>query len=54
VTTVTIAEIFYGINALPVGNRRSTVEEVFNKSMEEAFKYRILSFDESATFIATS
>jgi predicted nucleic acid-binding protein len=51
VTTVTIAEIFYGINALPVGNRRSTVEEVFNKSMEEAFKYRILSFDESATRI---
>lgn len=46
ITTVTIAEISYGINALPNGKRRQLIEDAFNKLLNAAFKHRILSFDE--------
>lgn len=48
VTTITIAEISYGISILPEGNRKHSLEEAFNKAIKNAFKHRILSFDESA------
>lgn len=48
VTTVTIAEISYGLNVLPNGNTRTLLEEAFNKAIMEAFKHRILSFEERA------
>ena len=48
ITTTTIAEIFYGINVLPDGNRKRSLEDSFNKTLEFAFKHRILSFDEAA------
>jgi toxin FitB len=48
ITTITIAEIFYGINVLPDGNRRRLLEESFDKALKDAFKHRVLSFDETA------
>ncbi|EKD53836.1 MAG: hypothetical protein ACD_60C00149G0035 [uncultured bacterium] len=48
ITTITIAEISYGIYALPKGNRRSLIENSFNQAIQESFKHRILSFDEAS------
>src|SRR5690348_236556 len=48
ITTITIAEISYGISVLPDGQRRRFIENSFNKALNEAFKHRILSFDENA------
>lgn len=48
ISAITIAEISYGITVLPDGNRKRTLEESFNKTLNDAFKHRILSFDESA------
>lgn len=48
ITTITIAEISYGINALPISNRRRSLDEAFNQAINHAFKHRLLSFDESA------
>lgn len=50
-TTVTIAEISYGLNALPDGNRRKLLENAFNKVIQVAFKHRILPFDEPAAYL---
>ena len=51
VTTITIAEIIYGIKVLPEGNRRRALEDSFNRALDAAFKHRILSFDESAAHL---
>jgi hypothetical protein len=48
VSTITIAEISYGLNVLPEGNRKALLEKAFNKALLEAFTTRILAFDESA------
>lgn len=48
ITTVTIAEIAYGLHALPEGNRRKSLEEAFNQAILEGFMHRILPFDEEA------
>ena len=48
ITTITIAEISYGLHILSVGRRRNFLENAFNKAIIEAFKYRILTFDEQA------
>lgn len=48
ITTITIAEISYGLNALPLGNRRNKLEDAFNNAIMDAFRYRILPFDETA------
>jgi len=48
ITTVTIAEIAYGLHALPEGNRRQLLECAFNQAVLEAFSHRILPFDEEA------
>lgn len=48
ICTITIAEISYGLNVLPEGNRRSLLEKAFNKAILEAFTTRILTFDDSA------
>jgi predicted nucleic acid-binding protein len=48
VSTITIAEISYGISVLPDGQRKRSIEDSFNKALNEAFKHRILSFDENA------
>lgn len=48
ITTITIAEISYGLYALPRGNRRKSLEEIFHRAIMSAFKHRILSFEESS------
>jgi len=47
-TTITIAEINYGLSIMPVGKRRNLLEERFKLFIESAFEQRILSFNESA------
>ncbi len=51
ISTITMAEIFYGINAFPDGVRRQSIEDAFNKTIRSAFKHRILSFNEPASHI---
>src|SRR3990167_9160330 len=51
ITTITIAEISYGLNVLPKGSRRQLLENAFNKTIQAAFKHRILSFDEPAAHL---
>ncbi len=47
-TTITIAEIRYGIQALPLGKRSLLLTEGFNALLSAAFESRILIFDEAA------
>ena len=51
VSAITIAEISYGINALPKGRRPRDLENAFNKAIQEGFIGRILPFDESAAHL---
>ncbi len=50
ITSITIGEISYGLNALPKGNRRTLLENAFIDAINGAFKHRILSFDEKAAY----
>ena len=50
-STITIAEIGYGLRAMPEGKRRKLLSERFEQFVDEAFTQRILSFDESAARI---
>lgn len=49
-STMTIAEIVYGICNLPSGQKRQLIEDTFFQSIHAAFKHRILNFDEEAAF----
>ena len=46
VTSVTVAELLYGIARLPAGRRRTQLEAAFAETLEEEFI--ILPFDEAA------
>lgn len=46
ITTITIAEISYGLHALPEGKRRNFLINSFDKAIMTAFIGRILTFDE--------
>jgi hypothetical protein len=48
-TTVSLAEIRYGIAALPRGRRRTRLHELFEAQFVPVFAGRILSFDEHAS-----
>jgi len=48
ITAVTQAEMLYGLESLPVGRRRSTLQQAIEKMFEEEFLGRILPFDEDA------
>lgn len=50
ISTITLAEISYGLSVLPTGKRRKSLELAFNKAILEAFASRILSFEESAAY----
>ena len=50
-TTITIAEIGYGIRILPKGKRRYQLEERFEQFIARGFEHRILDFDEEAAKI---
>ena len=45
ITTISIAEIAYGLRVLPIGKRRKMLEDAFYQSIRQAFEYRILNFD---------
>src|SRR5579862_566562 len=51
VTTITIAEISYGIHALPKGKKRQLIETAFHNAIKDAFNHRLLEFTEHAAYI---
>lgn len=48
VSTITLAEIGYGLHVLPPGKRRRTLEDSFEKFIAAGFEHRILVFDMGA------
>ena len=48
ISSITIAEICYGLRILPMGQRRSTLETKFEQFVAEGFDGRIIGFDEAA------
>lgn len=44
-STVTVAEIGYGLSVLPAGKRRRLLEERFEEFVERGFEQRVLPFD---------
>lgn len=48
-TTLTLAEIRYGIASLPKGRRRTTLRQRFENDVVPVFADRILPFDEPAS-----
>lgn len=48
-TTITLAEVRFGIASLPVGRRRSILERRFEEETMPLFSGRILPFDEPAS-----
>jgi predicted nucleic acid-binding protein len=49
--TITIAEIAYGLQILPEGQRRRAISDRFERFVEQGFAHRVLAFDEAAAFI---
>lgn len=47
-SSITIAEICYGLRILPIGQRRQLLETKFEQFITEGFAGRIITFDESA------
>jgi predicted nucleic acid-binding protein len=47
-TSITIAEIMYGLSVLRESKRRVLLKEAFDHVLTRAFKHRILVFDEAA------
>jgi hypothetical protein len=48
VSTVTVAEIEYGLEILPDGGRRQDLERRFKRFISEGFEQRVLAFDSGA------
>ncbi len=48
-TTVTVAELRFGIAVLPLGSRKRRLEDDFEQRILSLFEGRILPFDEPAT-----
>jgi len=48
VTSITQAEMYYGLALLPVGKRRSDMERAVGQMFEQDFQARILNFDSAA------
>lgn len=49
-SSITIAEIAYGLQVLPEGTRRQTISARFAQFIERGFNNRILVFDAPAAF----
>ncbi|MGO9231776.1 MAG: type II toxin-antitoxin system VapC family toxin [Bryobacteraceae bacterium] len=47
-TTVTLAEVLYGVETLPHGKRRTRLRSAVEQMFAEEFEGRILPFDEDA------
>jgi predicted nucleic acid-binding protein len=50
-STITIAEVAYGLQILPQGRRRDAISERFQQFVNRGFSHRVLSFDEPAAFV---
>lgn len=50
VSVITLAEISYGLNALPAGRRRKSLEASFDQFVATGFSHRILAFDQEAAW----
>ena len=50
-STITVAEIGYGLRAMPEGKRRTLLGARYEPFVDAAFPKRVLSFDESAARI---
>jgi predicted nucleic acid-binding protein len=48
ISTITVAEILYGVELLPAGKRRDKLESEAQAMFSEDFAGRILSFDEES------
>jgi predicted nucleic acid-binding protein len=48
ITTITQAEVLYGVEALPAGKRRTRLHGAIENLFASAFQGRILSFDEDS------
>lgn len=49
-TTITLAEIGYGLEILPNGYRKYTLQERFAAFVTDGFDQRVLVFDEAAAY----
>ncbi len=49
ITTITLAEIGYGLRVLADGKRRRILQNRFDQFIIQGFEYRILNFDIAAT-----
>lgn len=47
-SSVTIAEVRFGLEVLPGGKRRRGLEDRFERFVADGFAYRVLPFDEKA------
>lgn len=45
ITSVSVAEIYYGLNLLPAGKKGSSLEMAFNNVIETIFSQRVLAFN---------
>lgn len=50
ITTLTQAEILYGVELLPKGKRRKALDKAVSGLFDEDFANRILPFDEAAAY----
>ena len=50
ITSVTVAEIIYGIRILQDGKRKKHLEVTFSNIVRKAFEFRVLKFDEKAAY----
>ncbi len=50
ISTITIAEIGYGIRVLPQGRRRELLGERFAEFVARGFEHRVLAFDTAAAY----
>lgn len=51
VSAVTIAEIHYGLEILPEGRRRRSLEDRFGRFVAEGFSGRVVAFEERAAHL---
>jgi predicted nucleic acid-binding protein len=49
ITAVTVFDLYFGLQLLAQGHRRSQLEHAFARSLDEDFEGRILPFEQSAS-----
>jgi predicted nucleic acid-binding protein len=47
-TAITVFEIRTGLELLPLGRRRQSLEDAFTRALQQAFDGRVVPFDETA------